>query len=103
MALQLHGRIAALDTKFSCSPARIADDALHVGEASIVVPSIAVTTSPAWKPAAAAALSAWTLSTRAVVLGLPKKVNRPAKMTIASRKLAIGPAATIAARGATFL
>ena len=70
---------------------------------SIAVPSIAVTTSPTWKPAAAAALPASTLSTRADVLGLPKNVNRPAKITIARMKLAIGPAATIAARGPTFL
>ena len=59
--------------------------------------------SPAWKPALSAALPTSTLSTRAVVLGLPKNVNRPVKITIASRKLAIGPAATIAARGPTFL
>ncbi len=70
---------------------------------SIVVPSIAVITSPGWMPAADAALSACTVSTRALALGLPKNVNRPAKMTIASRKLATGPATTIAARGPTFL
>jgi hypothetical protein len=44
-----------------------------------------------------------TLSTRALVLGLPKNVNRQVKITIASRKFANGPAATIAARGPTFL
>ena len=69
----------------------------------IALPSIAVTMSPAWKPAAAAALPASILSTRAVVLGLPKKVNRQVKITIARMKFAIGPAATIAARGPTFL
>ena len=41
--------------------------------------------------------------TRAVVLGLPKKVKRQVKMTIARMKLAIGPAATMAARALTFL
>jgi hypothetical protein len=38
------------------------------------------------------------LSTLATVLGLPKNVNSAVKMTMASRKLAIGPAATMAAR-----
>ena len=69
----------------------------------IFVPLMDVTTSPTWKPAAAAALPASTLSTRAVVLGLPKNVNRQVKITIARMKLAMGPAATIAARGPTFL
>ena len=64
---------------------------------------MAVTMSPTWKPAVAAALLASILSTRAVVLGLPKKVNRQVKMTMARMKLAIGPAATMAARGPTFL
>ena len=40
---------------------------------------------------------------RALVLGLPKNVNRQVKITIASRKFATGPAATMAARGPTFL
>ena len=39
----------------------------------------------------------------AVWFGLPKNVKRAAKITIASRKFAIGPAATMAARGPTFL
>ena len=69
----------------------------------IFLPSIAVTTSPTWKPARSAALLASILSTRAVVLGLPKKVKRQVKMTIARMKFAIGPAATMAARAPTFL
>jgi hypothetical protein len=59
-------------------------------------PSIATTRSPGWKPAVAATLFGCTLSTRAEVICLPKTMNTAAKIRIASRKLASGPAATMA-------
>jgi len=55
------------------------------------------------KPAATATPSGCRASTRGIELGLPKYSDIPAKITIARRKLAIGPAATIAARGPTLL
>ena len=70
---------------------------------SIRVPSIDITVSPGWKPASAAALPGATLSTRAAVICLPYSMKMPAKITMARMKLAIGPAATTAAREPTGL
>ena len=92
-----------LTVKVSFSPACVPTMRCMSVKLSILVPSMSVTMSPTWNPAAAAALLASILSTRAVVLGLPKKVKRQVKITTANTKLAIGPAATIAARGPTFL
>ena len=67
----------------------------------MLVPSIASTTSPGCSPAAAAAESGSTASTRAVVVCRPYIAKIVAKITMARMKFAIGPAATIAARRAT--
>ena len=61
-------------------------------------PSIEVTTSPAAKPARPAALSAWTAATRGSRMERPSTAKTPVMITRASRKLAMGPAATMAAR-----
>ena len=93
----------ALDLEMRASVRARADDALHMAEASIGEPSMATTRSPGLKPASSAALPGLTMSTCAAVIGSPKNVKTAVKMTIASRKLAIGPAATTAARGANRL
>ena len=102
-ALQLHAWIAALDRESQLLAGMDADDALHVGEAADRLAVDRGDDVAGLEAGGRAALSASTLSTRAVVLGLPKNVNRQAKITIARMKFAIGPAATIAARGPTFL
>jgi hypothetical protein len=66
-------------------------------------PSMARTMSPDWKPAAAAAEPGCTESMRATVVCLPNTIATEAKITMARMKLAIGPAATIAARWPTDL
>ncbi len=58
---------------------------------SICSPLMDKTRSPGWKPAALAALAGCTASTRALVVCLPTIMKMPAKMAIASMKLAIGP------------
>ena len=60
-------------------------------------------TSPGLKPALMAAPSGTSSSTRGAVTWMPTNVNVTAKMTMARMKLAIGPAATIAARAASDL
>ena len=70
---------------------------------SIGWPSMLTITSPALKPAVAAAPSGTSSSTRGAVTCTPTTVKVTAKMTIASRKLAIGPAATMADRAASGL
>ena len=99
-ALQLQRGIAALDGEGQRVAGTDADDALHVGEAAdgLAVDRGDDVADLKARPLAAALLAS-ILSTRAVVLGLPKKVNRQVKITIARMKFAIGPAATIAARG----
>ena len=97
--LERSANAAALDTISSGWPARGADRRCMSVKVSIFLPLITITIrSPALKPAACAALPAWTVSTRAGGL-FAVNVNTPAKMTIARMKFAIGPAATIAARG----
>ena len=64
---------------------------------------MARTRSPGWKPAFCAALLGWIASTRAVVVCLPTVMNTMAKIAIAKMKLAMGPAATTAAREPTGL
>ena len=68
---------------------------------SIGRPSMATIRSPGLRPAAAAALSGWTASTRAAITCLPKDMKMPAKITMDKMKFATGPATTIAARGPT--
>ena len=70
---------------------------------SMFSPLMATTRSPGWKPAVCAALLGCTVSTRALVICLPKIMKTTAKMAIARMKFAIGPAATTAARGPTGL
>src|SRR5262245_31778889 len=71
------------------------------GKLSTGRPLIVSTRSPGWKPATWAALPGCTASTRGDVLGLPKTMKRAAKMAMANRKFATGPATTIAARDPT--
>src|SRR6266849_974295 len=59
---------------------------------SIGLPLMEITRSPDLKPAAAAALFGTTSSTRGTVPCLPYHMASPAKMTMASRKFAIGHA-----------
>ena len=59
--------------------------------------------SPGLKPAASAAPPGTSSSTRGAVTCTPTTVNVNAKMTMASRKFATGPAATMAAREANGL
>src|SRR3546814_494408 len=61
-------------------------------------PSTAITSSPGWKPPASAADPGMTSPTTAGVNGWPTMLKRPASTTMAKMKLAIGPAATMAAR-----
>ena len=80
------------------------DDALHVGEA-LDLTAVDRNDQVARRetPPPSAALSGRTVSTRAEMICLPNAIATAAKMTIARMKLAIGPAATIAARRATDL
>jgi len=99
----LQRRITAPDGEVKGVAAMNADDALHVRE---VADDLAIDNRDDVADLEAGAFSragGFDLVTRAVVLGLPKKVNRQAKITMARMKFAIGPAATIAARGPTFL
>ena len=88
-------------SKVRVSPALVLTIRCISVKLSTARPLIVKTTSPGWNPAAAAALSAWTWSTRGDALGFPKIMKMPAKITMASRKFATGPATTMAALGAT--
>jgi hypothetical protein len=65
---------------------------------SIFVPSMAAMMSPLLIPAFSAALPAFISPTRGSFTGTPIKANTLAKIRIERMKLAIGPAATTAAR-----
>jgi len=65
---------------------------------SMAWPSMLKTLSPGRKPARSAALPGVTMSTFAAVIRSPKMPKIMVKMTTARTKLAIGPAATMAAR-----
>ena len=91
MALSVTMLAAALDLDRHGSPALTLTMRCMSAKLSIFSPSMARTRSPGLKPAAAAALSGCTASTRALVVCLPTTMKMPAKITMARMKFAIGP------------
>ena len=98
VALKVTGAPPRSTATLSASPALALMMRCMSAKLAIVRPLIERTRSPGWNPARSAALPACTTSMRGARTERPPMKAMPAKTRMASRKLATGPAATIAAR-----